>query len=176
MKTGGNYAAVFPQMPQMSNGRLDLLSEAPKLNYQKVAAASYENFSDEATRGQIQPTPVSRVYFSPENIEALQQGLRYRVWVESDRKLVIGRQSETELRIIMRSIYYQYARNDARDVLSQVRELNGRVLDWAVPEVLSNSLQHQKYIVDASTLPMPLEHAQIQTSKGTRTLEIKSFL
>ena len=56
-----------------------------------------------------------------------------------------------------------------------MRDLNRRVLEWVVPEVLSNLKQHLTYIRDASTMPMPLEHGQLMTAKGTRTLEMKSF-
>jgi hypothetical protein len=59
--------------------------------------------------------------------------------------------------------------------LPQVRALNVKVLDYAVPEVLSNARQYEKYKKDVSTLPVPLPHAPLATMKGTRTLEISRF-
>lgn len=162
----------------VQNGRVDLMSALPNLNipaYQTRQTNS-QNYSIEATYGQIAPTKLSNLFFCPANIDALQEGIRYRVYVETNGKYVIGRQNDQELKIVMRSIYYQYAKHQDNNELAQVRTLNAKVLDWAVPEVLSNLRQYESYRRDASTLPMPLEHAQLMTTKGTKTLEIKSFL
>jgi hypothetical protein len=158
------------------NGRIDLLSSVPSSFQIQQPAVNNTSFAGEATTGQITETPLSRMYFSCQNIDALQEGIRYRIYVETDGKYTIGRQSDNELKIIMRSIYFQHARHDARPVVDQVRELNGHVLTWAVPEVLSNLRQYEVYRKDASTLPMPLERSPLATMKGTKTLEIKSFM
>jgi hypothetical protein len=100
------------------------------------------------------------------NIDALQEGIRYKVYNKSG--ISIGRQSDNELKVIMRSIYLQYAVNDGSDCVAQVKKLNAAVLNWAVPEVLSNVLQYQTYRKDASTLPLPFDNPQLQTMKGTR--------
>lgn len=76
----------------------------------------------------------------------------------------------------MRSIYLQYSRNLPTNVVEQVRELNGRVLEWTVNEVLSNLKQYEVYRKDASTLPMPMEYGPLVTQKGTKTLETKMFV
>lgn len=162
-----------------ANGRIDLVSPPPALTVPNVQQSSMrtanDTFAVEATYGQLAQTPLSDLFFSPTNIDALQEGIRYRIWNETGRGIVIGRQSDTELKIVMRSIFLQLAKHHPQDVVGQVRELNGHVLAWAVPEVLSNLKQHVAYRRDASTLPVPMERAQLMTSKGTRTLEVKSF-
>lgn len=162
----------------MNNGRIDIVSPLPTFDIPAYDRMNYDNkmFTREATLGQLAESQLSQVFFSEQNVDALQQGIRYRVYVETGGKFVIGRQSDQELRIIMRSVYYQYARNDGSDVVAQARELNAKVLDWAVPDVLSNLVQHQVYRKDASTLPMPLEHAQMMSTKGTKVLEQVSFI
>jgi hypothetical protein len=89
---------------------------------------------------------------------------------------VIGRQSDKDLKVIMRSFYLQYSKNRSIDIIGQVRELNKKVLDWCVREVFSNLQQYDKYVVDVSTLPMPMERSTIATTKGSRTLERKTFI
>ena len=76
----------------------------------------------------------------------------------------------------MRSIFLQYSKNNSIGIIEQVKELNKLVLDWAVPEIVSNIKQHNTYKKDISTLPMPLERSQLTSQKGTRFLEIKSFM
>lgn len=161
-----------------TNGRIDLLSAAPLLDIPAYQQKSIDNrsFCGEATVGQLQRNPLSDLFFSAENINALQDGIRYRVWMETDKKYVIGRQSDTELKIVMRSIYYQHAMHKPSDLVSQVRDLNAMVLDWVVPEVVSNLKQFEVYRKDASTLPMPMERAQLSTQKGTKVLEQKRFM
>ena len=106
----------------------------------------------------------------------MQDGIRYKVWKETGERYVIGKQSDQELRIVMRSIYYQYAKHLPNDVVGQVRDLNAKVIEWVVPEILSNLRQYEKYRQDASQLPMPMERGPLLTQKGTKTLELKTFI
>jgi len=57
-----------------------------------------------------------------------------------------------------------------------VRYLNTKVLEWSVPQIITNLKQDEKYRQDISTLPEPLERSQLPSQKGTKTLEIKSFI
>jgi hypothetical protein len=43
-----------------------------------------------------------------------------------------------ELKIIMRAMYYQYARNLPVDIAGQVADLNQKVVDWSVPSSFSS--------------------------------------
>lgn len=161
----------------MKNGRVDLMSQMPTFNIANYQSAQPNNarYASEATAGISTPNETSRLYFSPENIDALHEAIRYRIYVETKGKYVIGRQSDVELKIVMRSIYLQTGIMADMGCIAAVRSLNTKVLEWVVPEVLSNLLQYEKYRIDASTLPMPMEHAPLMTSKGTKTLEFKSF-
>lgn len=171
-------SGLFNRPKEVTNGRIDLLSGAPTLEIPAYQTKSINNqtFRSEATVGQIQRNPVSDLFFCADNINVLQDAIRYRVWIESDKKYVIGRQSDTELKIVMRSIYYQFSMNNSSDIVQQVRSLNAKVLEWVVPEVLSNVKQYEVYKKDASTLPVPMERAQLSTQKGTKVLEQVRFM
>ena len=58
----------------------------------------------------------------------------------------------------------------------QILELNTLVIRWCVDEIITNIKQYVNYRKNVSTLPLPLEHAQLPSQKGTKTLEIKSFI
>lgn len=181
MSFGSSFASVADMgagsmQRAAPNGRIDLLSPMPAFRL----AGGYQNqamdntsYTKEALGGQMAETPLSQLYFSATNIEALHNAIRYLVFKETNR--VIGRQSDHELRIIMRSIFFQYAKHQSQDIVGQVRELNQYVLDYAVPEVVSNLKQYDMYRRDASTLPIPNERPPLMTSKGSRQLEHKGF-
>jgi hypothetical protein len=160
-----------------ANGRVDLLS-TPKdaFDIPTTTRMDNRNFSREAIYGQTAPTAVSELFFSPTNVDALHQGIRYKVFTATGGRHIIGRQSDMELRIIMRSIYYQFSRNQADRVVDQVRELNARVLDYAVPNVITNLKQFETFREDVSRMPEPLLHAELLNMRGTRTLEFKGFV
>jgi hypothetical protein len=75
----------------------------------------------------------------------------------------------------MRSIYFQYGKNLENNIVEQVLELNTKVIEWCVPEIISNITQSQKYISDISTMPVPLERSVLPSTKGTKTLDVTKF-
>lgn len=117
---------------------------------------------------QVECNLLNQLFFSAENIENLQQRLRYEVFQAS--KQVIGRQDETELVIIMRSIYFTYGRNDPKDIKRQILDLNDLVIQDCLPKVLSEIQTHIRYLFDASTNPMPLSHPTNMSNKGMKIL------
>lgn len=162
----------------MNNGRVELDATPPppfalfsRDNPFPESRTSFDSAGDgNETLRSRQPSKVSRLFFSPLNIDALQEGIRYRVWVETDGQHVIDRQSETELLIVMRSLFQQYGRNLPHDVVGQVRQLNAHVLDYCVQRVVSELGMYMRYRKDISELPVPLDRAPIATTKGSRTL------
>jgi len=159
------------------NGRVNL-SQQTSLQIPSYQQKQMDNstFYYEAVQGHTAPNELSNLFFSCNNIDALHEGIRYRVYTETNGRHVIGRQSDADLKVIMRSIYLQYGKNLPSNLIGQVKELNRLVLDWAVKEVMSNLKQYELYRKDVSTLPVPLERSPLITSKGTRTLELKSFV
>lgn len=123
--------------------------------------------------GGIPSTPVSDLYFSDLNVRALQHGIRYGVWKRTGE--VIDEQSPTELQVIMRSVFLQNAHNRPANVVEQVRQLNGLVLDYAVPSIVGEMQMRSTYLADISQLPTPLPHSINTSVRGTRTLELNDF-
>jgi hypothetical protein len=101
-------------------------------------------------------TPLSTLFFHPKNIETIQAELQYRVYKKT--KIRVGRQSDKELKIVMRSVYLQESVNQSRNIQDQISKLNESVLDYCVKNTVSNALQHKQYMQDASTLPVPMSH------------------
>lgn len=121
----------------------------------------------------IVDTPLSDLYFSDFNINVLQDGIRYGVYVNSGEEYVIDRQSKNELLIVMQSIYSDHSTNKNDDIVGQVKSLNTLVLNFCVSRVVNEIDGFRKYSRDASSLPVPLENgiASSAKGKGERSLE-----
>jgi Family of unknown function (DUF5761) len=135
------------------------------------------NFQTDMLRGNWESSPVSDQFFSAANVEILQNQIRKEVYDRSQPKgYVIDKQSVEELKIIMRAIYLQYARNLPSDIGAQVADLNQKVCDWSVPHILSAVDHYFFYINDISHMPVPLAHSQNLSSAGTRSLPMQPFM
>ena len=119
--------------------------------------------------------PISELFFSKHNISILQNGIRYSVYKKTNDLKIIGNQSEHELLIIMRSIYLQYCKHRQYNIVEQVKELNSKVINYAVPNIVVELNQYINYKKDASSLPIPLEHAKYVSSAGTKILYTREF-
>lgn len=120
-------------------------------------------------------TPLSKAFFSKENVERLQILIRHTVWLQSDKKYVIGTQSKLQLEIIMRSIFLQYSKNLSCQLLNQIESLNHRVLQYAVPRIMTAVEQYIIYRKDITTLPSVMDYPTNQSIAGDKSLENKAW-
>lgn len=159
---------------QKYNGLVNAM-DITRLNHTDFSQYRSENPSNVVNRSNAE-TSVSSLFFSSKNIDILQQGIINKVYNYSNGNIKIGKQNETELKIIMRSIYFQFGKNNPNNVVEQVKDLNTKVINWSAPEIIANIELHQKFKKDISSLPIPLERSQLLTNKGTKILELKSFV
>jgi hypothetical protein len=136
-----------------------------------------KNFQTDMLRGNWEKSAISQVFFSADNVEQIQNNIRKEVYERSQPKgYLIDKQSIEELKIIMRAIFLQYARNLPSDVAGQIADLNQKVIDWSVPHILSAVDHHFFYINDISHLPVPLAREQHLSKAGTRSLPMNPFV
>jgi hypothetical protein len=167
----------------MNNGRVDVMSsypneammQGPPWSTMAIAHGprTTDDFQRDAIRSIHVPDGLSELYFSQTNVDAVQQGIRYGVFKQTGK--TIGEQSVTELKIVMRSIYLQYARHRAGEVLQETRELNKRVLDFCVKQIVDEIGIYEHYKADISRLPEPLARSTNVSSAGTRELPAHQF-
>ena len=141
------------------NGRVNILGNNVKDRfnlYEKVPLNKKSTAYDEALTGSMQSNPVSKAFFSIQNIENVQQELIKGVHEESRTRFSIGKQDEDTLKIIMRSIFLQNSRNLPGNIQMQINELNKHVLDYAIPQIIGEAEAYIKYKNDVSTLAVPL--------------------
>lgn len=160
----------------MSTGRLNLLQGANDYSRTLETTTQNTSFLGSALKGNHEADEVSRLFFSELNINMLQRGMRNRILNKTNGSINIGKQSDDELKIIMRGIYYLHAKNLQFDVVEQVKQLNTLVLDFAVDRILEEKKMNDKYLHDVQNNPVPLPAAINTSVKGSKNIEIKSFM
>jgi|688.fasta_scaffold164724_1 hypothetical protein len=160
---------------KIRNGRIDILQNIKGGTKIIKPSILNENNASSISRN-LQNTSLSIAFFSKENIDEIQCAIINEVYRKTNGKYQIEKQSENELIIIMRSYYLQYGKNLPDNINGQVNKLNNMVINWSSDEIITNIDQYMKYKETVSTLPMPLERSQLSSQKGTKTLEIKSFV
>lgn len=158
----------------MINGRVNAVDTVDNYKLKQSINKATEHQTNIISRN-LNCTSVSSVFFSMDNINLLQMGIRNKILNDTNGEYNIGRQKDEELKIVMRSIYFQYGKNSENNIVEQVLELNTKVIEWCVPEIISNIKQSQKYISDISTMPVPLERSVLPSTKGTKTLDVTKF-
>uniref|UniRef100_A0A6C0I572 Minor capsid protein P8 central region domain-containing protein n=1 Tax=viral metagenome TaxID=1070528 RepID=A0A6C0I572_9ZZZZ len=142
------------------NGRINIVEKPPEnVIFEMQERISVKNKTTEyreALVGTLECNVLAQVYFSKENIQIVQNGLRAGVYKMSDSKFVIAPQNVDTLKIIMRSIYLQHAEHFPTDITGQVERLNSLVLEYAIPTVYNETMGYIKYCQDQSTLVVPL--------------------
>ena len=161
-------------MQYESNGRVKVINNE-RIEIYPMSAQTNKNFNEEAIKGIHSNNPISQVFFSQTNLDALQEAIRYQVYMKSCKKHIIGRQSDTELKIIMRATYLDNAKHRSYDILPEVKRLNQLVLDFAVPRILQEINMYMTYKSDIDKLPDPMPRGQFASAKGTKVLEQKVF-
>jgi hypothetical protein len=87
----------------------------------------------------------------------------------------IDRQSDEDLKLIMRSYYLQYARNNPGDVAAELEDLNERVVGFCANRIMTEIKSYIRYRKDILDFPEPIERPVDVQIYGTRTGELKSF-
>lgn len=158
-----------------TNGRINILENTVNKNtirysnlYEEIDNGN-KLFKTEAVKNILSTNKLQELFFSEQNIDIIQKLLTYHVNLQSNGRHQIGRQSDNELKIVMKSIYLQYGKNADNNINTQVKELNAYVLDYCIPLILSNIEQYIIFKRDVSTLPVPLDNPKYTSASGTRT-------
>lgn len=171
----------LPIQPKKRTSESIEIERALPVNLQKEEKRGYKLFDEtfldskprnHITLGTTAPTLFSNRFFSNDNIQSLHNMIRYLVFKQTGK--VIEQQSEEDLLIIMRSIYFQFSTmptDDDFDLFQdEIDRLNLFVLRDAVPDVLSNMEAYFGYLRDASQPLQPIPRAVNLSNKGTKEL------
>jgi hypothetical protein len=178
---GGCGSLILTGKEQEKNGRINVLEpEDPNAKFNMFERVAKKNKGgcvyQDAMRGFFEPNDLSKLFFSADNVKALQEGMRGGVEQLSAGRYVVPPQNEDALTIIMRSTFMNHANfYPTVSAADQVAELNRRVLDYAVPQLFSSAQSYEKYLIDQSTLVVPLTQP-LNHDREFKQLSLQPFL
>jgi hypothetical protein len=168
---------AIPNAPKHT-GRLPLSGTEETLSIPAAVLFAPEPYmTPERVAEQIQyrheETPLNRLFFSQENIDSLQEQIQTTVYQMVGGS--IDRQSDSDLMLIMRSYYLQYAENNPARVGQELEVLNKRVVNFSANRIAVEVEAYRYYRKDIMDFPAPIALPIHTNVYGTRTGELKSF-
>ena len=156
---------------QFQNGRVTLTDNNMKdMKMIDKNNETMNNFQVEALYGIQETSKLNQLFFSKKNMDIIQNMIRYNVYIKSDNKYIIDRQSDIELEIVMRSIYLQHSPNRPDKIKEQIEYLNKLVADWCTEQIIPEVQQYYGYIKEIEYMPVPMDLPLNLSSKGSRSL------
>lgn len=141
-----------------SNGRINIMEpDTSKLFalYDKIPAVQCATYRD-PTEGIWNKSQLSEAFFSPSNMQILQNGIRSGVYKKSNSQYVVGNQDCDTLKIVMRSVFLQHSANQPNNINEQISSLNNLVLQYCIQQVYGEAQGYKKYLYDVSNLAVPM--------------------
>jgi hypothetical protein len=176
-----NMSSTSQQFPAPEHsGRVPNIREpGGDMRAYKLTADGPSLFGDTARRElvgtQHTETPLNTVFFSQTNVDNLQKMIHDQVYALSGNKFRIDRQSDNDLKLIMRSYYLMFSENNPRRVAQELESLNARVVGYASAKIYSEVDFHQFYLSDLESFAPAIANPVNVGVYGTRTGELKSF-
>lgn len=159
-----------------NNGRVNIMGPNVDMRFQmmdKIPVNHTTSFRDALT-GNWDTSSLSNAFFSGNNVEIIQNGIKKGVYNKSDGKFIIDKQDPDQIGIIMRSIFLQHSANLPCNITEQIRSLNQMVLEYCINQVYGEVQGYLKYRKDASTMYTPMSHP-VQVDVDDKTLQLKPW-
>lgn len=168
----------------IKNNRINLDTSEVNKNLEKNLSPYFTHptqvgaeFESEMLRGNWESSPLSRAFFSINNVSEIQNQLKNQVYTQSGtKKYEIDNQDIDELQMIMRAMFLQYSKNNIEDIQGQVNKLNEYVIEWSVPRIISTIDSYIFYLRDVQYMPMPLQLPVCMSGAGTKSLPFQKLL
>jgi len=154
----------------VNNARQVIIDTKHKNPYILFHESGIPNYGTNVIKADFDKNILNNLYFSRENVEQLHNSIRFNVYTLSEGKYTIGKQSDTELIIVMRSIFFQHSKNITNEdtIKNQISELNRLVINELVPKILSQIQQHYGYLRDSTKRMEPLPNPKNTNLFGRR--------
>lgn len=158
------------------NGRINI-EEPPRdtlFNLKDKISVKSSDYRDALT-GTISKSNLSIAFFSKENMNIIQNGIRAGVYELSKGSYIISPQDEDNIKVIMRNIYLDNCANLPNNISNQIQELNQIILDYCIPKVYGEAQGYLTYLHDVSNLAVPMQRP-ISSAYKTNSLEPNSWI
>lgn len=165
------YSKESVLLKNYNNGLVPMQQESVESRfqmYEKVANRNRSTAYVSAIKGILEDNVYSQVFFSKENVQIIQNGLRAAIYEKTGH--IIPPQNMEALQIIMRSIFLQYGNFYEKGITEEIAKLNRYVLNYIIPEIHSSLKSYLHYIKDQENLKVPISQP-IQVDRDFKQLE-----
>jgi hypothetical protein len=168
---------AIPNAPKHT-GRLPLsgteetLSVPPAVLYAPEPYLTPVNVSEQI-QYRHSDTPLNKLFFSQGNIDTIQGQIQAAV--QQMVNATIDRQSDSDLLLVMRSYYLQYAQNDPNRIAQELAELNTRVVNFCANRISVEVEAYRYYRKDIMDFPAPIQNPVNVKKYGSAPGELRSF-
>lgn len=173
---------VFKEISELRETRIvDPIDNPKKFDFIEESSGLTGSNTRHLFKNLFGETPLTFLFFSEQNVNNLQDVIRYLIYKETKR--VIDKQNNNDLLIIMRSIFLEYHRHPLLfdentpqeqidklliEYTAEVSRLNELVINDVVPRCLTGLQQYLDYLHDASTQPIPIERPKDTSVTGKK--------
>lgn len=132
---------------------------------------NYNEMAKNALKGIASESDLSRLYFSDENMKRIQKMIKQEIKKQTKGKFILETdQDPRDLFILMRSVYMEQARFLPNEIVRQVKRLNKRVVDEAVPGMITEIKQYYGYLKEINKPLTPIPRPMNVGNAGRRIL------
>jgi hypothetical protein len=149
------------------SGRV-VLDNEPIQTYELYEGEMQTHSFQNSLQGIQDKSVLSKAFFSQRNIDCIQKNIQKKVLQNTNYR--IGRQSDLQLQIIMRSIYLQFSKNLECDYAQQIKQLNQKVSDYSVDRISIEMSQFLEYRKEVSKMPDPISLPKNLSNAGEKSL------
>lgn len=115
--------------------------------------------------------PVGKLFFSNENVKRIQQQIRSEIYEKTQHKYKLDEdQDDSDLLIAMRAMYMEQGIYREDNPVRQVKQLNKRIVDYVVPDMITEIKQYYGYLKDINEPLKPIDRPMNVSSAGRRSL------
>ncbi len=131
----------------------------------------HSNIQSLGVTGSIVPSKLSKLFFGERNIRLIQQMIKDDIKKRSKGVFILHEdQDDMDLIVSMRYIYLHYSQFLDFDFAKQIKQLNAKLLNFIVPDMITNIKQQYGYLKDINEPIKPELRPLNVSSAGRKTL------
>ena len=187
-----NYSELTTQLPYNKNGKSSITKNITGYNGDVNDNPSFEKYYEERTHKkhrttddykfgrlatkalkvqQEDVTDLTKLFYSDENIERLQKMIKREIFVKTNGQFKLEEhQDDSDLIIAMNYVFENEARHLPFKLVSQVKVLNKKLLEYIIPDMISNTKQAYGYVLEINKPLNPLDRPLCLSHSGRKTL------
>jgi len=131
----------------------------------------YNGMAKDAIKGIATESDLSRLFFSDKNMMRVQRMIKKEVNIRTKGKFILEvDQDPRDIYLLMRSVYMQHAVFRPNETVRQVKNLNKKVVEEAVPGMITEIKQYYGYLKEINKPLTPIPRPMNVSNAGRRML------